>query len=172
MDIGIGNGLYLSYQHQNIQKYGTDLSNHFTQELHGMGIKLFVCNAEKDPVPLPDLSCDVVMLNHLIEHVHNYDFLVSECRRLLKPGGGLLIRTPNIARVKASFWNDCTHIKPYSIQGLEHLAKIHSFAVLKTFYSDHPRIVLDCVTGGKFEKIIFSPWLPGGNEIEAYWVKS
>ena len=173
LDIGIGNGLYMSYRDPALTKYGTDLSDHFRSELSAMDIELFVTNSESESLPLPDASLDIVMANHLIEHIWNYNALVAEVRRVLKPGGGFLIRTPNIERVRFKFYDDCTHIKAYSIAGLNHLAQIHGFSPIKTLYSDHPRILLDSLTNGKLAELIFTSnrILPGGNEIETYWIK-
>lgn len=45
---------------------------------------------------LPDEAFDAVTLSHVIEHVHDPVALLSECRRVLKPGGSVVIVTPNI----------------------------------------------------------------------------
>ena len=51
------------------------------------------------PFPFPDDSFDYVFAEHLIEHVswRAGQKMLSECRRVLKPGGVLRIATPDLA---------------------------------------------------------------------------
>lgn len=53
------------------------------------------------PFPLPDASFDFVYAEHMIEHVDRAGatVLLSECRRVLKPGGVLRLTTPDLAFV-------------------------------------------------------------------------
>jgi 2-polyprenyl-3-methyl-5-hydroxy-6-metoxy-1,4-benzoquinol methylase len=44
---------------------------------------------------LPDNEFDVVIMNHVLEHVTDPSGLLSECRRVMKCGGELIIVTPN-----------------------------------------------------------------------------
>ncbi len=45
------------------------------------------------PVPLPDASADGIVSFQVLEHVWDLDWYLGECRRLLKPGGWLLLST-------------------------------------------------------------------------------
>ena len=46
-------------------------------------------------LPLPSRSVDVVATLQVIEHVWNHNEFVGECLRVLRPGGLLLVTTPN-----------------------------------------------------------------------------
>lgn len=46
-------------------------------------------------VPIPDASVDVVVNFQVIEHLWDQPQFVTECLRLLRPGGRLLMSTPN-----------------------------------------------------------------------------
>lgn len=60
---------------------------------------LTVVRAEVEPAGLPIASgcCDVVVMSELIEHLVDPDTALEEARRILKPGGALLLSTPNLA---------------------------------------------------------------------------
>ncbi|GED98361.1 class I SAM-dependent methyltransferase [Gordonia crocea] len=46
-------------------------------------------------LPLPDASVDVVVNFQVIEHLWDQPAFIAECHRVLRPGGRLLLSTPN-----------------------------------------------------------------------------
>jgi len=48
-------------------------------------------------LPLADGTADVVVMSELIEHLVDPDAAIAEVRRVLRPGGSLLLSTPNLA---------------------------------------------------------------------------
>lgn len=59
-------------------------------------------DAEKDPFPYPGGHFSTVLCCELIEHLfHDPMHLMSEVNRILKPGGHLVLTTPNIASLRA-----------------------------------------------------------------------
>jgi predicted SAM-dependent methyltransferase len=67
----------------------------------------FVCeidhfDAEKDVFPYPDGHFTTVLCCELLEHLFEDPMhLMAEANRVLKPGGGLLITTPNVVALRA-----------------------------------------------------------------------
>jgi glycosyltransferase involved in cell wall biosynthesis/SAM-dependent methyltransferase len=59
-------------------------------------------DAEKDTFPYPDEHFSTVLCCELIEHLlHDPMHLMSEANRILKPGGHLVLTTPNIAGLRS-----------------------------------------------------------------------
>jgi SAM-dependent methyltransferase len=58
-------------------------------------------NAEKDPFPYAGEYFSTVLCCELIEHLfHDPMHLMSEVNRILKPGGHLVLTTPNVAAMR------------------------------------------------------------------------
>ncbi|GAB35420.1 class I SAM-dependent methyltransferase [Gordonia otitidis] len=67
-------------------------------------------------LPLPDESVDVVVNFQVIEHLWDQAAFIAECRRVLRPGGRLLISTPN--RITFSPGRD-TPLNPFHTRELD-----------------------------------------------------
>lgn len=61
------------------------------------GLAVFRGTLGPPGLPLATESVDVVVLNEVIEHLVDTDGAVAELSRVLKPGGHLLLSTPNLA---------------------------------------------------------------------------
>ncbi|HTW04159.1 MAG TPA: methyltransferase domain-containing protein [Streptosporangiaceae bacterium] len=58
---------------------------------------LTVVRTGVDPLPVASGSVDVVIMSELIEHLVDTDSALDEVLRVLRPGGSLLLSTPNLA---------------------------------------------------------------------------
>jgi len=54
-------------------------------------------------LPYDDASFDVVLLVEVMEHLENHRIALGELARVLKPGGVLILTTPNIMRLSSRF---------------------------------------------------------------------
>jgi len=76
-------------------------------------------NFETDNFPISDSSVDIIFSLALIEHISNIDHFFSECARVLKPKGVIFLSTPNFQYCYANFYDDPTHIRPFTPKSLE-----------------------------------------------------
>jgi SAM-dependent methyltransferase len=63
-----------------------------------LGLDIRPCDIERDPLPFQDATFDVIMMNEVFEHLR-IDLIgtMAELTRVLRPGGRLLLCTPNLA---------------------------------------------------------------------------
>lgn len=73
---------------------------------------------EHDTLPLEDNSQDLIISFALLEHLRHPENMFTESMRCLKKGGSLLINTPNWKYSSDIFFDDYTHVKPYTPQSL------------------------------------------------------
>ena len=62
--------------------------------LRAMGVDKEDCDLEKDPLPFPDNTFDVVFCKSVLEHIINYEYVITEMKRVLKPDGLMIILIP------------------------------------------------------------------------------
>lgn len=83
---------------------------------------------ETDPLPLPDASVDVVTCVSLIEHLYDPARMLAEARRVLRPGGAIVLVTPNWKYSARDFFDDPTHVHPYTPVSMARALRFHGFA--------------------------------------------
>lgn len=130
LDVGCGNGRYLSEMRRlGWQVEGLDPDPLAVRLARDM-FKLKVHETTLENSVLHDESYDVITLNHVIEHLHDPASCLSKCKELLRPGGHLIIRTPNADslghRVFRESWFPLEvprHFYIFSAQSLRSLAE-------------------------------------------------
>jgi SAM-dependent methyltransferase len=97
LDFGCGSGGLLDWAaRQGWSVTGLDVSADAVEAVRsGLGVRVF--HGTLPHPALPDGSFDVVTMWHALEHVHDPLAVLTAARRLLAPGGRLLIAVPNIA---------------------------------------------------------------------------
>jgi len=96
LDVGCGSGALLRL----LRQFGDPAWVLHANELHApslqrLGEQGFVTHPGPIEKVVGDGRFDVIVLNQVIEHFADVNELLSACRRLLKPGGHLLIETPS-----------------------------------------------------------------------------
>lgn len=62
-----------------------------------LGISVVGADLEVSPLPWPDATFDVVVVNQVFEHLKNVWLPMAEVARVLRPGGHLVFSVPNLA---------------------------------------------------------------------------
>jgi 2-polyprenyl-3-methyl-5-hydroxy-6-metoxy-1,4-benzoquinol methylase len=92
------------------------------------GIDIEECNLETQEFPIASDSQDIAVCLALIEHMHDPGHFLAETLRVLKTGGLLWLSTPDIEACGSKFWNDPTHVHPYTRASMRTLLRMNGFA--------------------------------------------
>jgi 2-polyprenyl-3-methyl-5-hydroxy-6-metoxy-1,4-benzoquinol methylase len=96
LDVGCGSGQRL----EQMQRLGWTVSGLDFDEKAVAAAKQRGLDVSCGTIPgiwFPPDTFDVITMNHVIEHVPNPIELLEECKRILKPGGKVVLATPNSA---------------------------------------------------------------------------
>jgi SAM-dependent methyltransferase len=153
-DLGAGEGVWI----KKLKEYRPDISfeaadiQDYSGQLPG-NVKFHRCDFSKDNLPFREGSLDAIMIMHVIEHLHDPNLLLRECRKALKPGGLIYIEAPSLRslfvpsfNVKKynerndmqgpyNFYDDPTHVRPYSRYALCQLFRNNGFEVNEIGYA-------------------------------------
>ncbi len=108
LDIGCGNGDFAAgMQSLGWSVRGTDADPDAAMTVsrnHGFAVDV----GELNDLAYPDGAFDAVMAKHVLEHIRDPEKFARECWRILKPGGRLVLVTPNVAshghRIYGEHW--------------------------------------------------------------------
>lgn len=152
LDVGCGDGtLGIKLIEQNNTVYGCDIAEASLASAQKGGLITKFVDLEKEELPYPKNSFDYVILGDVIEHMMDTDELLQKCYKVLKPGGHIIITTPNLASlarramlllgispyVEYSLFLDTNglpsvgHIRYFTVSTLERLLKANKFKSIK-----------------------------------------
>jgi len=136
-DIGCGRGEWLELMAEmGWEVYGVDLDDGMLRDCYERGLPVSKGDGVAFLQSLPDESQVVVSAFHVVEHIpfDRLQILVQESLRVLKPGGLLILETPNPENIRvgtSNFYLDPTHAKPIPFQLLSFLTEYYGFARTK-----------------------------------------
>jgi SAM-dependent methyltransferase len=142
LDVGCGSGLLLdSIRRRGFTVTGVDISPGAARAArieHGITVKTGTLGGASFDAE----SFDIVTMFHTLEHVTEPRAFLGEARRVLQPGGRLIIQVPNIrswqSRLLGGRWHGLDiprHTVDYSLRSLERLLGACGFAAerVRTF---------------------------------------
>ena len=93
LDAGCGRHLEFSRElSDTVRVVGIDLEKRLDTHNHRSP---FAVRGDLDRLPFPDCSFDTVISRSVVEHLEHPDHVFAEFSRVLKPGGKVIISTPN-----------------------------------------------------------------------------
>ena len=133
LDVGCGLGYLLSGVDPKWDRHGVEISEYAAEKAEQYGE---IIHADLMSAGYPDRFFDVVTLYHVIEHMENPERELLEIKRVLKPGGWLIVGTPNFDSAcarrfgdKFRMLHDVTHISLFSAESLRRLLEDNGFSV-------------------------------------------
>jgi len=119
LDVGVVPGhLALCYRELGAEVVGLNITLNpdwppgVMDRLRRAGVTVVEADVTLDPLLFPDSSFDLVLFTEVLEHFERHpEPALRECRRVLRPGGCLVLTTPNSAelglRVRAALGRGC-----------------------------------------------------------------
>lgn len=138
LDVGCGGGRFLKrMKRRGWQVEGTDFDEHAAHKVSARyGIKAHV--GDLPQCNLAENSFDVITMSQTIEHLYDPKATLRECLRLLKPGGLLVMTTPNVHSIGATKfgaswrgWEAPRHLHLFSVESLQRLAQQLGFEIVE-----------------------------------------
>lgn len=127
LEPGCGRGEFLdAFRNLGMECYGLDLSPSAGEFLNNIEVKQ--ANIEKEPMPFEDNFFDVVYSKSLMEHLRHPDTYLKEVYRILKPGGTVLCLIPDWEANYKTYFDDYTHIMPFTRVSLNDILMMADFA--------------------------------------------
>lgn len=127
LDNGCGRGDFLDgFRRNGMNAHGCDLEatliNKDREQIIYGGVDF-----EIDNLPFPDDYFDLVFTKSVIEHIHKPFHYLKEMKRVLKPGGRIVVMVPDWQSCMYIFYDDCTHVQPYTKVSVRDTLKMVGF---------------------------------------------
>lgn len=142
LDVGCGDGSYLYRMYQagwSVAGLDFDPKGIESAKIRYGKYGFALLNTDLFSARFPDNSFDAVTLGHVIEHVPDPVAILVEAKRILKPGGRLVIITPNVHSHGQKLFRDCwrdwdppRHLQLFTLASLADCARKAAFARVET----------------------------------------
>lgn len=126
LDVGCGRGDFIGgFKDLGLEVFGIDREKGNSEMLEDIEVKLI--DIENSSFPFSDETFDFVFSKSVIEHLWSPDNFIRETYRVLKPGGKIIIMTPDWQSQKKIFYDDYTHVHPYTATSSRRLLETYGF---------------------------------------------
>lgn len=101
LDIGAGSGDLLALLRQTWPAMQAEACDYHIERFALKDVSIVQLDLNTHPLPYPDAGFDLVTCSEVLEYVENYRAVLREIRRVLKPGGLMVVTTPNVLNMKS-----------------------------------------------------------------------
>ncbi len=138
LDAGCGLGFLLSGLGDQWERHGVEISKLAAEYAHTWGT---IVHGTLEEANYPSEHFDTVVLHHVIEHLDQPLQTLREIRRILRPGGWLILGTPDFdsgcARrfgKRYRLLHDPTHVSLFTCESMHRLLRDESFVIENVDY--------------------------------------
>ncbi|MCX5796519.1 MAG: class I SAM-dependent methyltransferase [Elusimicrobia bacterium] len=133
IDLGCGRGEFLQ-QFLSLGFTGAGVDGAASASLLAAGCEVSTVDLEGGRLPFPDDSFDYAFSKSLIEHLSRPEHLLREARRVLRPGGRIVLMTPSWRHTQRIFFEDLGHIRPFGANALSDALTLAGFGQVRVDY--------------------------------------
>ena len=173
LDIGCGNGSLVRLASKDFAVIGMDVSAEVVVAARQFaGLSVFLRGAAEQ-LPMKDGSLDLIFAQHLIEHLPDPAAALTGWYRALRPGGRLIVLTPNARYPDPAIFDAPTHIRilePHSARALLTAAGFRNLDIKTVF----PYLLGHTVFGLRHMRLFarLPPWSGTGRSLLAVGEKA
>lgn len=146
LELGCGNGeLMKLFQEEKYSIYGVDVNLQAIRHCQKQNLSA----SHQDAISFlrqNENTYNGIICSHLIEHIqyNDIDIFIECCYKSLLQKGIFIIITPNVHHLggNASFWNDPSHIRPFTIASLQKLLSKFDFEIIDIGYDKNTKLAV------------------------------
>lgn len=118
--------------------HAVDLAPEIVEHYAAEGVK--ITQGDAYDIPHADSTFEAVFCCWLFEHLDDPDRAMGEIRRVLKDGGMCYLVVPSAHQLTHGFWDDYTHVRPYTKASLTQLAQMNGLQTPRCEYLPMTRL--------------------------------
>lgn len=149
LDIGCGDGKgLLKLKEEGWETFGVEISPLAAEHARNK-LSLNIFNGIVEDAQYEDEFFDVIILNHVLEHLSYPNTTLTEINRILKHGGRLVISVPNVNSFEARYfkkywsaWELPRHLYHFTPSTIKSLLDKTGFEVINIEYDNNPNNIL------------------------------